>query len=118
MDTSIKRLLEVAGVDITQGKAKELCEEVEQNTGGLCVFTLEGEAVIEIKDVPATTTAKQWNIIWNKSLPKEVSDYYADENPDEGAISIEGTTAKEFKKPYMKISKEAYFRKLIRLAKQ
>lgn len=26
MDTSIKRLLEVAGVDITQGKAKELCE--------------------------------------------------------------------------------------------
>ena len=26
MDTSIKRLLEVAGVDITKGKAKELCE--------------------------------------------------------------------------------------------
>jgi len=26
MDTSIKRLLEVAGVDITKGKAKQLCE--------------------------------------------------------------------------------------------
>ena len=26
MDTSIKRLLEVAGVDISKGKAKELCE--------------------------------------------------------------------------------------------
>ena len=38
MDTSIKRLLEVAGVDITKGKAKELCEGKKEKVIDLSTF--------------------------------------------------------------------------------
>ena len=61
MDTSIKRLMEIAGVDVTQGKAKELCEsntssslckEIQKilDSGTKVFINVKGKPVGYIKD--------------------------------------------------------------------
>jgi len=125
MDTSIKRLLEVAGVDITKGKAKELCEGQDKSTHGLLIYSHEGEQIWEILNLPATMTNDEWMSLWNKELGK-YADYFADEDPDEGDLvgpgnidkRIPGNKTRVDLRKVRKQTKDGYFGSLRKRAKE
>ncbi len=78
MDTSIKRLLEVAGVDITKGKAKQLVEsENEDFNTFVAKAKKEMEKHIDSINDSAVAIRKSRNrqaIRWLETHAKEVSD--------------------------------------------
>lgn len=81
----LDEMFKLAGIDPTKGKAKKLCEQVDAPQG-VPVWTDEGEQILYITDLPASTTTDELVAILRRYIKSEAVWDAIDDTPYEATV--------------------------------